>query len=267
MTQDLPNDPLGAFCRENHVALKGSGSGPLAGLTFAAKDIFEIAGARTGFGQPDWLRTHPPAQRNRRGGAASARRRRRSRRQDPLRRALLQPDRRECALRHAAERECAGPRAGRIVERVGGRGRGRAGRFRARHRLRRLDPHSGELLRHHRAASDARARLGQGRAAVRPELRRGRLVRARYPPVRKGRRRVARRRQGRRAAADDHGAGCLGGGREAGRRCAEPGGRNGQDHAAAMPRGRASVPRVSPTGSRCSARCRRERSGRRSAPG
>ena len=60
MTQ-LPNDPLGAFCRENHVALKGSGSGPLAGLTFAAKDIFEIAGARTGFGQPDWLRTHPPA--------------------------------------------------------------------------------------------------------------------------------------------------------------------------------------------------------------
>lgn len=58
---DLPNDPLGAFCRENHVALKGSAAGPLAGRTFAAKDIFEIAGARTGFGQPDWLRTHAPA--------------------------------------------------------------------------------------------------------------------------------------------------------------------------------------------------------------
>jgi amidase len=56
-----PNDPLGAFCRENHAALKGSGSGPLTGLKFAAKDAFEIAGARTGFGQPDWLRTHPPA--------------------------------------------------------------------------------------------------------------------------------------------------------------------------------------------------------------
>jgi amidase len=56
-----PNDPLGAFCRENHVALNGSGSGPLAGLTFAAKDAFEIAGVHTGFGQPDWLRTHPPA--------------------------------------------------------------------------------------------------------------------------------------------------------------------------------------------------------------
>jgi amidase len=61
MTWTAPNDPLGAFCRENHAALKGSGSGPLIGLTFAAKDAFEIAGARTGFGQPDWLRTHPPA--------------------------------------------------------------------------------------------------------------------------------------------------------------------------------------------------------------
>src|SRR5436190_20732683 len=56
-----PNDPLGSFCRENHAALEGSGAGPLAGLNFAVKDAFEIAGARTGFGQPDWLRTHPPA--------------------------------------------------------------------------------------------------------------------------------------------------------------------------------------------------------------
>jgi len=63
LAQDLPNDPLGAFCRDNHIALKGAGSGPLADLTFAAKDAFEIKGARTGFGQPDWLRTHPPATR------------------------------------------------------------------------------------------------------------------------------------------------------------------------------------------------------------
>ena len=46
----LPDDPLGAFCRHNHVALAGSGQGPLAGLTFAVKDLFHIAGARTGFG-------------------------------------------------------------------------------------------------------------------------------------------------------------------------------------------------------------------------
>jgi amidase len=59
----LPDDPLGAFCRDNHVALAGSGQGPLAGLSFAAKDLFDIEGHRTGFGHPDWLRTHPPAQR------------------------------------------------------------------------------------------------------------------------------------------------------------------------------------------------------------
>jgi len=57
----IPNDPLGAFCRENHIAVTGAAAGPLAGLSFAAKDAFNIEGARTGFGQPDWLRTHPPA--------------------------------------------------------------------------------------------------------------------------------------------------------------------------------------------------------------
>lgn len=56
-----PDDPLGAFCRDNHVALQGAATGSLAGLTFAVKDVFHIAGHRTGFGHPDWLRTHPPA--------------------------------------------------------------------------------------------------------------------------------------------------------------------------------------------------------------
>jgi amidase len=56
----LPQDPVGAFCRDNHVALRGSGKGPLAGLTMGVKDLFHIAGHRTGFGNPDWLRTHPP---------------------------------------------------------------------------------------------------------------------------------------------------------------------------------------------------------------
>ena len=56
---DLPfEDPVGAFCRHNHVALKGAGDGPLAGLTFGAKDVFHIAGTRTGFGHPAWLATH-----------------------------------------------------------------------------------------------------------------------------------------------------------------------------------------------------------------
>jgi len=54
-----PHDPVGACCKVSHVALRGSGKGPLAGLAMAVKDIFDIAGHRTGFGNPDWLRTHP----------------------------------------------------------------------------------------------------------------------------------------------------------------------------------------------------------------
>jgi amidase len=57
----IPDDPLGAFCRVNHVTLEPTGRGPLDGLSFAVKDVFHIAGHRTGFGHPDWLRTHPPA--------------------------------------------------------------------------------------------------------------------------------------------------------------------------------------------------------------
>ena len=56
-----PHDPLGAFCRDNHAERKAYARGTLSGLTFAAKDAFHIKGVRTGFGQPEWLRTHPPA--------------------------------------------------------------------------------------------------------------------------------------------------------------------------------------------------------------
>jgi amidase len=59
----IPDDALGAFCRHTHVAVKGSGSGPLAGLTFGVKDIYDIAGHKTGFGSPDWLATHDAATR------------------------------------------------------------------------------------------------------------------------------------------------------------------------------------------------------------
>ncbi|HUF81106.1 MAG TPA: amidase [Burkholderiales bacterium] len=64
MNEIVANDKLGAFCRENHIELRGAGSGPLAGLTFAAKDIYDVAGAKTGFGNPDWLRTHESAARS-----------------------------------------------------------------------------------------------------------------------------------------------------------------------------------------------------------
>lgn len=63
MNEIVANDALGAFFRDTHVELKGAPAGPLAGLTFAAKDIYDVAGHRTGFGSPDWLRTHEPAAR------------------------------------------------------------------------------------------------------------------------------------------------------------------------------------------------------------
>jgi len=56
-------DTVGAFCKENNITLTGSGAGPLAGTTFAVKDVIDIAGSITGFGSPDWLRTHEPARR------------------------------------------------------------------------------------------------------------------------------------------------------------------------------------------------------------
>ncbi len=64
MTSTRPaiEDPLNAFCRDTDAYLEGAAEGPLAGLTFAAKDIFDIAGHVTGGGNPDWKATHEPAQ-------------------------------------------------------------------------------------------------------------------------------------------------------------------------------------------------------------
>src|SRR2546430_4878339 len=46
------------------VRIAGAPRGPLAGLTFAAKDLFDVAGHPTGGGNPDWARQHPvPARR------------------------------------------------------------------------------------------------------------------------------------------------------------------------------------------------------------
>ncbi|MFU0507145.1 amidase [Pseudaminobacter sp. NGMCC 1.201702] len=42
----------------DHIFVESTGSGPLSGLTFAVKDVFHVKGGVTGFGHPDWLRTH-----------------------------------------------------------------------------------------------------------------------------------------------------------------------------------------------------------------
>ena len=40
--------------------LKGSGDGPLAGLSAVVKDMYAIKGERTGAGNPDWLAQATP---------------------------------------------------------------------------------------------------------------------------------------------------------------------------------------------------------------
>ena len=54
-------DPYNAFT-DDAVRLSGIPGGPLAGLSFAAKDLFDVAGHRTGGGTPDWGNSHPPAE-------------------------------------------------------------------------------------------------------------------------------------------------------------------------------------------------------------
>lgn len=67
------DQPLGAFIRQ--LDMRGPGlsetaaestalafaEGALTGLSFAAKDLFDVRGYVTGAGNPDWLRTHGPA--------------------------------------------------------------------------------------------------------------------------------------------------------------------------------------------------------------
>jgi amidase len=57
------DDHLNAFCTDTDAYLAGAAGGPLSGLTFAAKDIFDIAGYVTGGGNPDWKATHAAAKR------------------------------------------------------------------------------------------------------------------------------------------------------------------------------------------------------------
>ena len=66
MTVNRPplNDTLDAFCTDTDAYLDGAPGGPLSGLTFAAKDIYDVAGHVTGGGNPDWKATHSPAERN-----------------------------------------------------------------------------------------------------------------------------------------------------------------------------------------------------------
>ena len=62
VSEHPPYDPLQAFVRDNHIALSGLKEGPLAGLTFGIKDVFEIQGSTYSNGHPKWLETKEPAE-------------------------------------------------------------------------------------------------------------------------------------------------------------------------------------------------------------
>jgi amidase len=55
---DEPDD-IGAFVPGPRVRIEGRPGGPLSGLTFAAKDLFDVAGHPTGGGNPDWAQDNP----------------------------------------------------------------------------------------------------------------------------------------------------------------------------------------------------------------
>src|SRR5215216_459201 len=52
-------DDIGAFVAGPRVRIEGRAGGPLAGLTFAAKDLFDVAGVPTGGGNHDWPTGRP----------------------------------------------------------------------------------------------------------------------------------------------------------------------------------------------------------------
>ncbi|MGE4373802.1 MAG: amidase [Xanthobacter sp.] len=55
---------IGAFVPGPRVHVSGAEGGQLDGLTCAVKDVLDVAGVVTGNGNPDWARTHAPAQRH-----------------------------------------------------------------------------------------------------------------------------------------------------------------------------------------------------------
>jgi amidase len=53
------HDTVGAWVPHGRFLIEGEPGGPLAGLRFGAKDLFDVAGHPTGAGNPTWLATHP----------------------------------------------------------------------------------------------------------------------------------------------------------------------------------------------------------------
>lgn len=64
MNEFTTRDQLGAFVPGNETKIEGARTGPLRGLTFAVKDLYDVAGQRTGAGNLDYLAEHQAAARS-----------------------------------------------------------------------------------------------------------------------------------------------------------------------------------------------------------
>lgn len=54
-------DSLGAFVPNGNMTFEGAAQGPLKGYGFAVKDIFDLEGYVTGYGNPDWTTRRRPS--------------------------------------------------------------------------------------------------------------------------------------------------------------------------------------------------------------
>lgn len=61
---EADDDMFGAFVPNGRFMLAATGRGPLHGKRFAVKDLIDVAGHRTGGGNPDWRATAKPAMRH-----------------------------------------------------------------------------------------------------------------------------------------------------------------------------------------------------------
>jgi amidase len=61
MNDAAVRDAFGAFMPGPTFRIEGAEAGPLCGLTFAAKDLYDVAGQCTGAGNPDYLSLQKPA--------------------------------------------------------------------------------------------------------------------------------------------------------------------------------------------------------------
>ena len=169
--------PLPARGRSMPHAAKGEKLPPLAGVPFAVKNLFDIAGLPTLAGSKI-NRELPPADARRGADRAAGSGRRHPGRRAQHGRIRLRLHRRERPRRPFAQSARSRPHDRRLVRRLGRRGRRRPGAARARLRHQRLDPGAVVAVRHFRAQADLRAAHPRADISVRGEPRSSRAVRA-----------------------------------------------------------------------------------------